>query len=956
MMKLEEPVMTSRQPGEGILGVSVAFWVLLCLCVPVPVLAQLGTGTINGIVTDSSGAVIPGATIVLANPGVIGGNQEVASNERGNYQFVRLVPSTTYSVRAELSGFRAVARTNIVVNADVNVRVDLVLEVGALTDTVTVSGEAQLLDTTSVVNQQVLSREILDTLPTGNDLWSIARIVPSVLVLEYDVGGDNSFHNQGLSVHGSGSDESKYMIDGMDVSHGSGSGSGSVSYFDTYMFTEVDYGAGNNTAENAQGGVIYNMISKTGTNDFHGSFRIMGTNDSLQANNLSPEVRARLLEGVPARVRAVSPNPKNGILSIIDSGLSVSGPIMRNKLWFVSTAKLNPLRELKLGSYEADGTQMVGYNQMRNGSFKISWQTSQNNQIHFSHNHNKKGEMNFLPGSETSSVFGEKRVTVARDQQMKITQLRWTSTLSSKAVLDVASTYQYGPFPNIPNPAVEPGDMARFDLGTSTQTVAANVYTYNFPQKPVFVSSLTYVAGVHELKVGYQFNGNNYRTYSESMSHFPSGLVARYRNGVPDSVQTFNTPVTTQNYTRENAVYLQDRWRPTNRLTLSLGLRLERVTAWFPDQCQDTTIFIEAQCFQGASIPRWLDLAPRFGMVYDIAGDGKTAVKVSLNRYWPGIGTGLPGNVNPIRISNDTRSWADRNGDLIPQLDELGLSTGYNLGTTNRYDPELKRPISNEMNVEIERQLPGDVVVAVGYFHRERKRNIGRRNLAIPIESYTPLTVRETVSGRTVTVYNASPALRGRFDVFFHNAPENDTAYNAVDVTFNKRMADNWMIMGGLSVSRNTGRQDQNADLNDPNIQNSIGAFQNEVPVSFKLSGVYEFPYGIKFSGTMQHFTGFPEDITVLVTSSTAALTQVSQSIRVEPRRNNRLPDTNMVDISVKKVLRVGRYTAEPGIDIFNTLNAAPIQLRIGVLGSTFGRPSKILAGRLVRFSLNVSF
>ena len=99
---------------------------------------------------DTSGAVIPGATVVLSNPGVVGGNQETITNERGTYQFVRLVPSATYSVRAELAGFRPAARQNIVVNADVNVRVDLTLEVGALTDEVTVSGEVQLLDTASV--------------------------------------------------------------------------------------------------------------------------------------------------------------------------------------------------------------------------------------------------------------------------------------------------------------------------------------------------------------------------------------------------------------------------------------------------------------------------------------------------------------------------------------------------------------------------------------------------------------------------------------------------------------------------------------------------------------------------------------------------------------------------------------------------------------------------------------
>src|SRR6185503_14640026 len=92
---------------------------LVFLLLPAPALAQLGTGTINGIVTDGTGAVVPGVTIVLSNPGVIGGNQEAVTNERGTYQFVRLVPNATYSVRAELAGFRAAARSNIVVNADV---------------------------------------------------------------------------------------------------------------------------------------------------------------------------------------------------------------------------------------------------------------------------------------------------------------------------------------------------------------------------------------------------------------------------------------------------------------------------------------------------------------------------------------------------------------------------------------------------------------------------------------------------------------------------------------------------------------------------------------------------------------------------------------------------------------------------------------------------------------------
>jgi hypothetical protein len=641
-------------------------------------------------------------------------------------------------------------------------------------------------------------------------------------------------------------------------------------------------------------------------------------------------------------VLAVNPNPENGIVDIYDYGVSLSGPVIRNKLWFTTTGKLNPLREQRLGSYEPDGSQMIGNNRMRNDSFKLSWQATGDSQLHFTHNWNRKGEMNFLPGSETGSVFGEVRATQARDQQIKITQVKYTSVLSSRAVLDVAGSYHYGPYPVLPNPEVRPGDIPRFDITTSTSTVVAANYTNNHPLKPVFISSLTYTAGRHEVKFGYQYNGNDYRSDSYSMSHHPAGLVARFRSGVPDSVQTYNTPVTVQNYTSENGVYVQDRWRPTRKMTVNVGLRLEKVETWFPDQCQEATPFIAAQCFTGGHTPGWLDLAPRFGMIYDVTGDGRTALKFSANRYWPAIGVGLPGNVNPNRLTNDTRLWSDRNNDLIPQLDELGPSTGFNLGTTNHYNPDLKRPYSNEFNVEVERQIKGNIGSASG---TSTVSGAGTSDAAT-----------SPFRRKAVTVFNQSAALRSRFDVLFNNAPENDTTYNGVDFTFNKRFADRWMVMGGLTLSRNEGRQDQNADLNDPNMQFSEGLFQNDVPVAFKMSAIYDFPFAIKMSANVQHFTGFPEDTTVLVTSATVPLTQVSQSIRIEPRGTTRLPNLNMVDFSVRKAVRLGEYTAEPSVDLFNAFNAAPIQLRITQLGPTYGRPSSVLGGRMIRFGLNLSF
>ena len=169
----------------------------ICLCAafvscPLVAEAQQATGTIGGTVQDASGAVMPGVTITLSNPGVIGGNQTTVSSERGTYQFVRLVPGT-YGVRAELQGFRSVRRENIVVDADVTVRVDITVEVGNVEESVNVAGVAPVLDTSTTQHQTLVDRKTMDAIPSGNALWSIAAVVPSLVQSVIDIGGVQAF-------------------------------------------------------------------------------------------------------------------------------------------------------------------------------------------------------------------------------------------------------------------------------------------------------------------------------------------------------------------------------------------------------------------------------------------------------------------------------------------------------------------------------------------------------------------------------------------------------------------------------------------------------------------------------------------------------------------------------------------------------------------------------------------
>src|SRR5262245_19437435 len=360
---------------------NICFLPFFSLCMTLRVFGQVSTGTISGTVQDSTGAVIPGVQVTLSNPGVIGGNQQTITTERGTYQFTRLVPGT-YSVKAELGGFKPAALENLVVNADRTVRADLQLQVGAVTDAVTVTGESPLLDTTSALNQAVLDRATLDKLPTGHDLWSIGRTVPGVVVTTFDVGGNQSFQQYTPTVHGSAGTDNKYAVDGLDVAWAGGAGTVMV-YFDPNMFEEINYQVGNISAENRQGGVVMNMVTKTGTNKLHGSFMFTGTNGSLQSNNMSPDLRTNLIKQIHAIVIAANPDMKPGqqILSLFDTAASLSGPIVRDKFWFTGTYKISSLNQYVLGNYNPNGTQGLDDNRITNGTFKLSYQLSKANQL-----------------------------------------------------------------------------------------------------------------------------------------------------------------------------------------------------------------------------------------------------------------------------------------------------------------------------------------------------------------------------------------------------------------------------------------------------------------------------------------------------------------------------------------------------------------------------------------------
>ena len=151
----------------------------------------------------------------------------------------------------------------------------------------------------------------------------------------------------------------------------------------------------------------------------------------------------------------------------------------------------------------------------------------------------------------------------------------------------------------------------------------------------------------------------------------------------------------------------------------------------------------------------------------------------------------------------------DLNGDLLPQINELGSSNGFAFGNLNRYEEGYDWPWAREYSAEIQRQLPANMVISAGYTRREKLGNFGSRNVAVPESTYQQMTVTEVNSGKTVTVYNQDPALRDKQDFVWTNAPELDSTYNGMDITLDKRMSNGWMMTGGISIGEDqrVGRQ-----------------------------------------------------------------------------------------------------------------------------------------------------
>jgi len=934
--------------------------------------AALAQSAIAGVVKDTTGAVMPGVTVEVASPALIERVRSVVSDGQGLYKIVDLRPGV-YSVTFTLPGFNTVKRDGVELPANFTATINADLRVGALEETVTVSGASPVVDVQNAVQQVVLSRQVLDAVPTGRSIPTLGALLPGARLALPDVGGTSGMQNRDLTVHGSDGRDTTFQVDGMTLNGIEGDGS-VQSYFNEAMFEEISYQTSAINAEVSAGGVRANMIPKDGGNQFKGTLFLSAANQSLQSDN-SKDAKAAGL---------AAPDALN---KVWDFNASEGGPIMKDKLWFFASYRDWGVYQYIANSFYKNGDQTIDDASIRSGVVRLTAQLNSKNKVAAYLDRIRK-----FRGHENSSPAGyavaEEATDIRAPKQYYTTEAKWTSTVSSKLLLEagIAINNESYTLEAVPEGV---GQIPRRDtiLQTAYGAYDGGFY-YREPIRRTFVTSASYVTGSHALKVGLQYGWGYFWRQRREVAD----LIQLYRTGVPAQVIIHNTPQ--DSYASMNAdqgIYAQDSWT-VGRFTINPGVRFEHFNSSIGGRDLGAGRFVPGRHFDPReNVPNWHDISPRFGLTWDVQGDGKTAVKFGTGKYVRAYSTGFAEAYDPNFYSSATLTWNDVNRDDLAQgtrgcvylsagceIDFSTLPASFGVRPSQDFDPEIGRPYQVETNVSVQREIVPGASVTFSYFRRDYKNLIWSDNLLISPSDYTPFTVPNPIGGDPVTLYNLNPAKASALNLLDQNSDSNYRKYTGYDVGFNARMS-KLTLFGGVSMGHQVANTCQ---VEDPNFLRYCDQGGLGIPyyTQVKINGNYQLPWAISISGTLQSYPGDARNSTVdgstalnngtilaedpslrtvwsvdrnLFRSLTGAtLTQTSINVPLNPPGTKFLGRQNQLDIRLKKLFKVRGLSLEAQADAYNALNTGVVLSAVQTFGSALDRPATILQGRLFRFGM----
>ena len=636
-----------------------------------------------GVVRDESGALLPGVTITATSPSLQVPSVTEVTGVQGEYRIIPL-PIGVYTIDYTLSGFQTFRHDGVRLNTGVQARLDVVMKVGALAETVTVAGAAPVVDVTSTATSTHFNSETLELTPTSrNGLISLGAQAPGIKTQTIDVGGGSVGQTIEFKSYGQ-TWGSTVIIEGMDTTVPDDSGMGG-NYHDFFAIDEARVQTISNGPEIASHGAGITLTMKSGANSFHGGGSYGYMSPRFESDNLSQELKdIGFTHGNPLTRRT-------------DQGGDLGGRLIRDQLWFYTSGRYRQSGRVQLGGVMPDGSPAEGYNSEIIWNGKLSYQHNPANRFIFwsewARKHDRALSVNeFLPwesrGSRVLPVKtwkGEWQSTRGNSLMMSLLFGRWGyrdvsenwDRIRTDEAKDAGIPHGFEIFLRPDQSEFADFRPATRDIvtlmrsGTSTGGGVTDFGKYNGKGTLTWYKPDLFL-GSHELKGAF-----DYSHFWSIRARGSRGQAGDYElifsNNNPFQVSIHNSPLvplTNLNYT---AGYVNDTWTIGRRLTLDLGVRYQRDTPWVPPQCRLAGPFAPAACID-ETIPFQIfnSVTPRLYFSYDVTGDAKTVLKGGWGRF-AAMRLMEEILVHPFLFQTSTYTWRDLNGDRDYDAGETNL-------------------------------------------------------------------------------------------------------------------------------------------------------------------------------------------------------------------------------------------------------------------------------------------
>ena len=941
--------------------------VMLSLAAGTASAQAVGTATIQGRITDESAAAVPGVTVTITSPALQVPQIVDVSQTDGQYRFVD-IPIGIYKIQYQLPGFQGVIHEDVRLNAGFVARIDVVMKVGALNESITVTGQSPVVDVSTTTGITNFTKEMLQTVPNTRSMWQVLAMSPGVRPAGTpDVGGSQLGIQQGYKNYGT-SGQVTPQLEGINTRQAE---STAGFFYDYAALEEAQVKSVGNDAEVALPGTNWIAIVKSGGNDFHGQYFASGEHSRFQSDNIDA---ALVANGV---------TNGNGLRRVSDLGGDLGGRLVRDKLWFYGALRDQRRRNNVIGYVQDAGPDKVyqtaddtpGFQDLilTNQTIKGTYQASRSNKVIGFFQRNLKDE----PQS-TAGRFVPFEATYNYDFPTQATKGEWQSTPRQRLLFDFIVGRQWYDANRYPQDGTNvKGNPRRMNRATTFVT-GPNPTQLRPRSRWQSTGSLTYLpesflGGSHSLKTGYQIYLESVGTAWPAMTAGDYTLIYDTVSGVPNQpveLEAYNNPVLSPvNKETQYSIFAQDKWALSHRWTLNLGIRWDQYHAFVDEQVKEQGTFGESGTFPAVDVLMWKAVAPRAAVAWDVTGSGKSVVKATYGYFTHVMTEDFAQNFNRNARTTYRFRWRDINGnnDYDPGEVDLRLNGGTDFisasgAANNILNTELEQPVTHEVSFSYERELANNFSAKALYVFKRQNNLYDQVNILRPYSAWNIPITRvdpgpDRIAGNAddagpVTFYDYDPAYRGSAftgNQFVNSPDARDDRFSTLEFTLNKRMSNRWEMLASFSDTKN--HRWIRSIPNSPN--DEFFPLDETWDWQFKLTGTYQLPFGFYTSAFLQHLAGDPLQRTNNFASVPNATTV---TLRLEPLGARREPNVNVLNLRGSKKFSFGTRRVELDFDLFNALNSNSATAITTTSGPSFGAITTIVPPRIARFGVTFAF